>query len=91
MQGTVETGAVPTAAEVASGFTNLSDLDYFPIERQTDSLSRTIPKGTVVDPATTRFVTAGQLDPTSGLVATGTGYVRDPFGTWSSEHQNLHA
>ncbi len=79
VQGTVETGSVPTAAEVASGFTNLSDL--ITSKTQTDSLNRTIPLGTVVDPATTRFVTANTVDPVSGLTAKSSGFVRDPFGT----------
>jgi hypothetical protein len=35
--------------------------------------------GIVLDPATTRPVTAGVLDPVSGLVSPSTGYVRDPF------------
>ena len=80
VQGTVETGSVPTAAEVASGFTNLSDL--ITTNKQTDNLGRTIPLGTVLDPATTRLVTAGAVDPVSGLTpaAGKTGYVRDPFG-----------
>jgi hypothetical protein len=43
-------------------------------------LGRAIPVGTVLDPATTRAVTAGVLDPTSGIAAASTGYVRDPFG-----------
>src|SRR6202161_2066957 len=77
--GNVQTGSVPTAPEVASGFTNLSDL--ITSGTQTDSLGRTIPLGTVVDPATTRFVTAGTLDPTSGLTAVTSAFVRDPFGT----------
>ena len=79
VQGSVQTGSVPTAPEVASGFTNLSDL--ITSGTQTDSLGRTIPLGTVVDPATTRFVTAGTLDPTSGLTAVTSAFVRDPFGT----------
>jgi hypothetical protein len=37
--------------------------------------------GTVLDPATTRAVTAGVKDPVSGLYAINTGFVRDPFGT----------
>ena len=82
VQGTVETGTVPTAAEVASKFTNLSDLITSQGGKtQTDALGRTIPLGTVLDPATTRSVTAGQADQTSGIVATKSGYVRDPFGT----------
>ena len=71
---------VPTAAQRASGFTNYSDL----ITLQTgtvgaDLLGRTFPRGTIFDPATTRRVTAGQVDPVTGLVATTTGFVRDPF------------
>jgi hypothetical protein len=78
VQGTVLTGSVPTAAEVASGFTNLSDL--ITTKTQTDNLGRTIPLGAVLDPATTRLVTAGRVDPVSGIAAASTGYVRDPFG-----------
>lgn len=91
VQGTVETGTVPTAAEVASGFTNLSDLitSQSSASPQTDDLGRSIPLGTVVDPATTRLVTAGVVDPTSGLVAQSTGYVRDPFGTCGAGQTNF--
>jgi len=83
VQGTVSTGTVPTAAEVSSKFTNLTDLitSQASAAAQIDSLNRSIPKGTVVDPATTRAVTAGVVDPVSGLTATKSGYVRDPFGT----------
>ena len=83
VQGTVETGTVPTAAEVSSGFTNLSDMisSQSSATPQVDDLGRTIPLGTILDPATTRAVTATQVDPTSGLVAKQTGYVRDPFGS----------
>jgi hypothetical protein len=82
VQGTVLPGTVPTALERSSGFTDLSDL----ITGQngaprTDDLGRSIPYGTVLDPATTRAVTAGAIDPVSGLKATTTGFVRDPFGT----------
>ena len=91
VQGTVLTGSVPTASEVASGFTNLADLvsSQSSSPAQVDSLGRSIPKGTVVDPATTRYVTAGQLDPTSGIVATSSGYVRDPFGTCPASTANF--
>ena len=44
-------------------------------------MGRQIPLGTILDPATTRPVTAGQGDPVSGLTATATGFVRDPFST----------
>src|SRR6201994_1861192 len=82
VQGTVLNGSVPTLTERNSGFTNLSDL----ITQQTgpartDALGRTIPYGTVLDPATTRAVTAGAIDPVSGRAATQSGFVRDPFGS----------
>ena len=82
VQGTVSNGTVPTLGEVGSNFQDLSDLIRAQSGKtQTDSLNRTIPLGTVLDPATTRAVTAGQTDPVSGLTATKDGYVRDPFGT----------
>ncbi len=83
VQGNTQSGiSVPEASETSSGFTNLSDL----ITGQsgaprTDSVGRSIPYGTVLDPATTRAVTAGKVDPVSGFVASQTGFVRDPFGT----------
>ena len=70
---------VPTLEERGSGFTDLSQL--ITGNTKTDLLGRTAPVGTVYDPATTRQVTAGAIDPVSGLAATGSGYVRDPFGT----------
>ena len=76
--GTPQTSSVPTNLEVSSGYTNLSDLVQ--TGTQTDNLGRTIPLGTVMDPATTRLVTAGTPDPVTGIAATNTGYVRDPFG-----------
>jgi len=73
---------VPTAAERSSGYTDLTAiLAANSGNTETDNLGRTVPKGTVMDPATTRKVTAGQTDPVSGIAATATGYVRDPFGT----------
>lgn len=82
VQGTVLAGSVPTLSERNSGFTNLSDL----ITSQTgapriDAVGRSIPYGTVLDPATTRAVTMNQVDPVSGRLATTTGFVRDPFGS----------
>lgn len=80
VQGTVAAGAVPTAAEVSSGFTNLSD--RLQGNFQKDNLNRFISVGTVLDPATTRLVTAGTVDPVTGIMTPPgkTGYVRDPFG-----------
>jgi len=80
-QGRSITASVPTALQRASGYTDFSDL----ITRQdnrvrgTDLLGRQILQGTIFDPATTRRVTAGQVDPVTGRAATGTGFVRDPF------------
>ncbi|HEV2494680.1 MAG TPA: TonB-dependent receptor [Terriglobia bacterium] len=90
-QGGVFTTSVPTPLERSSGFTNLSDLitGQAGSGTHTDDLGRTVPFGTVFDPATTRAVTAGQVDPVSGLVATGTGYVRDPFGTCAPSTLNF--
>ena len=83
VQGETTTATVPTPTEVRSGFTNLGDV----LNAQAgaapliDLVGRTIPLGTVLDPATTRQVTAGHVDPVSGLTATQSGYVRDPFGS----------
>jgi Carboxypeptidase regulatory-like domain/TonB dependent receptor len=83
VQGTILTGSVPTDAERASGYTNFQDLitGQSSSAPRTDALGRLIPVGTVLDPATTRAVTAGAIDPVSGLPAAATGFVRDPFGT----------
>jgi Carboxypeptidase regulatory-like domain len=75
---------VPTAAERTSGYTDLTAILAANSGTETDNLGRTVPKGTVMDPATTRRVTLGSTDPVSGIAATATGYVRDPFGTCAS-------
>ena len=74
---------VPTLAEQNSGFTNMQDLITLQTGTTTDALGRTFPKGTVMDPVTTRAITKGVADPVTGLTATATGYVRDPFYTGS--------
>jgi hypothetical protein len=81
-QGQPQSGTVPTAAEMASLSTataNFQDLITGQSGTQTDALGRSLPLGTIVDPATTRAVTQGVVDPTTGLTATSTGFVRDPF------------
>lgn len=83
VQGTPENGDVPTNLMRSSGYTDLTDILTFNSGSRTDGLGRSIPAGTILDPATTRFVAAGATDPVSGLKNT-TGsdiYVRDPFGT----------
>ncbi len=76
--------SVPTALERSSGFTDFSELIADQSGTRTDLLGRTFPLGAIFDPATSRPVTAGQIDPVTGLKATGTGFVRDPFYTGGS-------
>jgi hypothetical protein len=77
---------VPTLEERGSGYTNLSQL--ITGVTKADLLGRTAPVGTVYDPATTRQVTTGVIDPVSGLAATGSGFVRDPFGACGAATTN---
>ncbi|HEV2273166.1 MAG TPA: carboxypeptidase-like regulatory domain-containing protein, partial [Acidobacteriaceae bacterium] len=81
VQGNTQSGiSVPTVAERNSNFTNLSDIITGQgTNSRADALGRQIPIGAILDPATTRPVTAGQVDPVSGLTAGSSGYVRDPF------------
>jgi len=89
VQGTIQTGSVPTIADRSSGFTDLSDLitntgaiaNCGATGARCDDLGRVIPGATILDPATTRAVTQGAVDPVTGIVATATGFVRDPFST----------
>lgn len=83
VQGTILTGSVPTTAESSSGYTNFQDLITLQSSAapRLDALGRSIPVGTILDPATTRAVTAGSIDPVSGLPAVSSGFVRDPFST----------
>jgi hypothetical protein len=91
VQGSVETGAVPTAIEAQSGYSNLTELITAQAGSapQVDNLGRNIPIGTVLDPATTRLVTAGSVDPVTGIQAATTGYVRDPFGLSSCDGSTI--
>src|SRR6202035_4953064 len=72
VQGTVLTGAVPSAAERASGYTNLQDIIAAQTGTVTDALNRVMPVGTILDPATTRQISPGV-------------FVRDPFGSCANE------
>jgi hypothetical protein len=69
------------ASMVGSGFTNLQDNITFNKGTATDALGRTFPNGTILDPATTRSIAPGAIDPISGLTnsAASTVFVRDPF------------
>jgi hypothetical protein len=77
---------VPTALMASSGYTNLEDLITYNSGTRSDGLKRTFPLGTVFDPATTRSVAAGAIDPVSSLRNTGSAAVtvRDPFFTGPS-------
>ena len=46
----------------------------------TDALGRPIYSGAIYDPFSTRQITAGQIDGSTGLVATSSGHIRDAFG-----------
>ena len=80
-QGVPTVATVPTADEHASGYTDFSDLiaGQPKCTSGPDVLGRTVNCGTIFDPATTRFVAHGQDDPITGLSASASGYVRDPF------------
>lgn len=78
-QDSSEVVMVPTAAERSSGYTDFSDLIAGQSGTKTDALGRVFPTGTIFDPATSRAVKAGTVDPTTDLTATSNGYVRDPF------------
>jgi hypothetical protein len=72
---------VPTAGMNSSGFSNLQDLITYNSGTSSDGLGRKFAHGTVLDPATTRQVQPGQVDPISGLQNTTKAaiFVRDPF------------
>lgn len=88
VQPSPSTSYVPTAAERSSNFTNFQD--YIALAGGTkpnvDALGRRIALGTFLDPATTRTVAAGAIDPVSGLqnTASSSVVVRDPFYTQGS-------
>ena len=72
---------------VGSGFTNLQDNITGNVGSSgsegtySDALGRKFANGTILDPATTRQISAGAIDPISGLVnnTSNAVYVRDPF------------
>jgi hypothetical protein len=72
VQGTILSGSVPSAAERSSGYTNFQDLIAAQSGTVTDALGRTMPVGTILDPATTRQISPGV-------------FVRDPFGSCANE------
>ncbi|HEV2499591.1 MAG TPA: TonB-dependent receptor [Terriglobia bacterium] len=74
-QGFTSFNSVPTQQELKGDFSDLLTSTAV----GTDPLGRTIFKGEIFNPYSTRQITAGQVDPVTGLVAQSTGQVRDPF------------
>lgn len=70
----VGTFTVPDADERAGDFSELLGAQV-----GTDALGRPIYAGQIYNPFSTRQITAGQVDPRTGRVATQTGYIRDPI------------
>ncbi|MGD1101359.1 MAG: TonB-dependent receptor [Terriglobia bacterium] len=72
---------VPTKAMQQSNFQNLQDMvtDLAGSTPSVDALGRKIPLGTILDPATTRYIIKGNPDPVSSITPTATSVVRDPF------------
>ena len=68
---------VPTTAERGGDFSTLLGAA---LPGVTDYLGRQVYAGAIYDPYSARQVTAGQVDPVSGRVATTTGTIMDPFG-----------
>ena len=68
------TTTLPTPAMLQGDFSQLLGAQI-----GTDDLGRPVYENEIYNPTTTRNVTQGQVDPTTGLVPTATGVVRDPF------------
>lgn len=73
----------PTARMQSSNFTDMSDLIRLQGGTRTDVLGRTFALGTIMDPATTRFLRGGSVDPVTNLAVQGSPsssfWVRDPI------------
>jgi hypothetical protein len=68
-------GTMPTEDERNGNFSALLGA----ATGQVDALGRSIVSGAIYNPFSTRPIVAGQVDPTTGLTATRSGYIRDPF------------
>lgn len=81
-QGFTQLNNVPTNQELGGDFSDLltgkqaTGSNGAPL---TDALGRPIMAGQIYNPYSTRQVTAGQIDPVTGLLAQSSGQVRDPF------------
>ena len=75
-----QTFTVPTAAYRAGDFSaQLGPQGAVNGAPAIDALGRPIRIGQIYNPHSTRAITAGQVDPTTGLVAIRSGYIRDPI------------
>jgi Carboxypeptidase regulatory-like domain/TonB dependent receptor len=74
-QGFTEFNSVPTGAELGGNFSDLLTTQQVGV----DPLGRPVLQGQIYNPYGTRQVTAGAVDPVTGLVAQTGGLVRDPF------------
>ncbi len=75
---------VPSAAELGGDFSDLlvPNAQYPNAGKPTgnvDPLGRPLINGQIYNPATTRQVTAGVIDPLTGMTAVTSGLVREPF------------
>lgn len=75
--------STPTVATYTVPDTNFRNGNFSEIlggpSGQVDALGRPILIGQIYDPRSGRAITAGQIDPKTGLVATQSGYIRDPI------------
>ncbi len=81
-QGFTQQNNVPTAAELGGDFSGLLTNNQSKDSKGNlifDALGRKVMDGQIYNPYSTRQVTAGQVDPATGLVAQSSGLVRDPF------------
>jgi hypothetical protein len=74
-QGFTESADVPPAADLGGNFSDILTTTKL----TTDALGRPVYTGEIYNPYSTRTVTAGAVDSVTGLTATSTGPVRDPF------------
>jgi len=79
-------GTVPTTAMRTGDFSALLGsqlMNCGPNSNQPcfDGLGRPIDSGQIYDPFSTRAITAGVVDPKTGLTATTSGYIRDPIAS----------
>ena len=72
-QATTSILTAPTPRMQDSNFTDMSDLIRLQGGTRTDRLGRAFPLGTIFDPATTRLIAAGAVDPMTGGTVTEPG------------------